>query len=448
MSNGGLRTVVAALAAAAIGVVLPGPAQAAPGDPTAGYAGGGAVSARFPTALLAAPGGDVYAATGHEYSNRILLARLTPTGLDSSFGTDVSSSPAGSSLVVEMDPSGLARQADGKFVIAGSAGSNLVVVRTTPDGTALDTTFDGDGKATVAVPAGTSLTSGKVAVGTTGRIMVGAAERTNSGGSVTVYAFGPGGKLDKTFGTQGRAVAFGGAGKTIAGLGSWYLGQGSVPSVSITSNGRILTSAGVCDVPPATVDGPCSVAVVRLTGKGAPDPAFAGDGRIDVPVAAAPTRFGFYDMHALPGGHILVVTGNDATEVLARIRPDGTFNPSFGAAGVKTVPGVGRTIASSVQADGKILTLSNYEFYFETDYQESWPVLRRWNWNGTRDNTFGQTHTIPPDYVPTYGQPIGKAVLAPGPVTAMIVGTDTTATVVSADIGEHYRAWYTSRYDL
>ena len=56
MSNGGLRTVVAALAAAAIGVVLPGPAQAAPGDPTAGYAGGGAVSPRFPTALLAAPG--------------------------------------------------------------------------------------------------------------------------------------------------------------------------------------------------------------------------------------------------------------------------------------------------------------------------------------------------------------------------------------------------------
>ena len=30
----------------------------------------------------------------------------------------------------------------------------------------------------------------------------------------------------------------------------------------------------------------------------------------------------------------------------------------------------------------------------------------------------------------------------------MIVGTDTTATVVSADIGEHYRAWYTNRYDL
>jgi hypothetical protein len=80
--------------------------------------------------------------------------------------------------------------------------------------------------------------------------------------------------------------------------------------------------------------------------------------------------------------------------------------------------------------------------------QESWPIIRRWNWNGVRDAGFGSAHTIPPDYVPTWGQPMGPALLAGYYARAMAVGTDNTVSVVSADIGEQDRVWYTNRYDL
>ena len=429
------RAGVGAVALAAAVAMMPtAPAQAAPGDPTSGYSDGGALGSASPTAVLAVPGGDVYVAAQHQYSDRILLARFTPSGRDSSFGTDSSSyPPAGVSIPVDMDPTGLARQADGKFVIAGTrpGGTGLVVVRTTADGT-LDRTFDGDGQVSVAAPAGAAIRAGKVAVGATGRILVGAVEDAAAGDTLVVRAFGTGGKPDKTFGTVGRAVAFGGSGTTVVAASS-----GLAP-VGLASTGKITTGASQCTA------GACSVAVVRLTGKGVADGTFSGDGRADVPLAGLDSP-AVADVHSLAGGHVLVVADGGAVDVMARFKPDGTPNTSFDGDGVRTRPTVGPLVASAVQADGKVLTLSRYDFYFETDYQESWPIIRRWNWNGARDNGFGSAHAIPPDYVPTWGQPMGPAVLTGYYPTSMLVGTDNTVTVVNRDIGEQYRAWYTNR---
>ncbi len=375
----------------------------------------------------------MYVAAEHQYGERILLARLTPAGQDPDFGTDGD----GAAISVDMVPTGLARQADGKFVISGSgpSGGSLVVVRTLADGT-LDPTFDGDGKVTVAAPAGTTIRAGKIAVGSTGRILVGAVEDAAAGDTLVVRAFGAAGKPDKTFGVQGRAVAVGGPGSTMGETGS----SGLAP-VNIASSGKVTTGVSQC------TSGSCSVAVVRLTGKGARDATYSGDGRVDVNLAGVDAPR-VADVHTLAGGHVLVVADGGAVDVMARIKPDGTFNTSFDGDGVRTRPTVGPLVASAVQPDGKVLTLSRYDFYFETDYQESWPIVRRWNWNGVRDSAFGQTHSIPPDYVPTWGQPMGPAVLTGYYPTSMVAGTDGTATVVVADIGEHYRAWYTSRYDL
>jgi hypothetical protein len=206
MRNGGI-TAAAAIAAAVVGALLvPGAsAQAAPGDPSPGYSGGGSLGSSAPTAVLAVPGGDVYVAAEHEFSNRILLMRLTPSGQDTGFGTDVPGRNDGAAISVDMEPSGLARQADGKFVIVGASnqGSALVVLRTLADGT-LDPTFDGDGQVAVPAAEGTTFRVGQMTVGPTGPILVGAVGHTAVGDTLAVRALGTAGKPDKTFGTQGR----------------------------------------------------------------------------------------------------------------------------------------------------------------------------------------------------------------------------------------------------
>ncbi len=182
-------------------------------------------------------------------------------------------------------PTGIARQADGKFVVVGTydpdgfeqgAAPGIGVIRVLPSGD-LDPSFDGDGKALVPVPAASAVTAGKVAVGSTGRIVVSAVERSATSELVAVYAVGAGGKPDKTFGTQGRAVALGGPGNTVGGVGSpltnpppvTYPGEepnpqvmaapkGSLVPVSLVGNGKILTGGGVCDPPPARAACPWS----------------------------------------------------------------------------------------------------------------------------------------------------------------------------------------------
>ena len=334
---------------------------------------------------------------------------------------------------------------------AASTGATAVgVVRILANGE-LDPTFDGDGKATFPVTAGTTVTTGRVAVGATGRIVLTAAERTSSGAVMAVYALGTGGKLDKTFGTQGRAAVLGGAGMTIAGDGSGSVTDGSFVPVTLIASGKILTGAGVCDALPTSGTGSCGVTVVRLTGKGVPDTSFSGDGRAAVLVPVSPAAYSFYDIHALSGGHVLVATGTESTEILARIRPDGTPNSSFGAAGVKTLPQIGLPIASAVQPDGKVLTVSRAEYLFKGEVIFNYSLVRRWTWNGTRDASFGSTHPVPATWVPRYGVTPGNGAAVGVAPHGLAIGTDNTVTSVSggdAWEGAGVPLFWFDRYEL
>ena len=64
---------------------------------------------------------------------------------------------------------------------------------------------------------------------------------------------------------------------------------------------------------------------------------------------------------------------------------------------------------SIVQPDGKIVVLADHDWKdVNSASPEDWTVLRRYNWNGSRDTTFGKVPFIPADYVPAYYDgPIG-----------------------------------------
>ena len=428
MRHGGtrrsVRRIAATIGVAALAVTsVPGAAEAAPGDvlPDSRYVVSDAATPST-RAMGLAPDGSVYWAAEGGRAGTFVLGRATAAGPDTSlgggypfYGKSVAWDGAGNFI-----PQGVGVQSDGKIVVAGvpvdSARNNLGlgIVRVTPDGN-LDPTFDGDGKVFVPNPAGTvapQLRIGNVVIGPTGRIMVPVLENGAVQDTLTVRAFGTGGKPDKTYGTQGRAIAL--TAPTVAAYD---------PYLGLSANGKVVIGAGQCAT--AAPSG-CSAAVVRLTGKGVLDSTFSGDGRADVPAlmdGIIPTSV---KVHALAAGHVLLTTDmrnvvkkngvntETSAEVMARFRPDGSPNPSFGGGdGVFSRTGTAlhpdSTADAVVQPDGKLLVMSYFEYAPEPGRDLYWrPVLRRFNWNGTRDLTFG---TVPAgSHTNILGTPIGPVV--------------------------------------
>lgn len=105
----------------------------------------------------------------------------------------------------------VAGQTDGKVLVAGSAGSNFAVWRYNANGT-LDTGFDGDGLANVPVGIGASVAN-EMIVKPDGKILsVGTATGTND--DVALVQFNTNGSLDTTFDGDGKATADSGVAET------------------------------------------------------------------------------------------------------------------------------------------------------------------------------------------------------------------------------------------
>lgn len=453
----GARTIIGLLAASVglAGGLAAGaaPASAAPGDMTDGFeVTYDLIPAGTPQALAAAPGGDVYVAgPSPDSQGAMSLSHATPAGL------------AGPGPTVVFDPTkrflptGMVRQGDGKLVVIGTVGqfrplygettgTGVGMMRVSPDGT-LDPTFDGDGRVLLSTTSGAEVRAGTITVGPSGRLVANALERTTSGDRLVVHAVGVGGKADKTFGTAGRRDAL--VAQRIGGFGG----------VSLTKTGAIVTGASTCAATCGSLD------VVRLTGKGVPDLTFSGDGRASFPTR---TLSQFAEVTVTGDGGVLVLaddidpvrTGQAGvplgTEVMARLRPDGTPNTTFAPGGVTRRTGVGATISAGVQPDGKVLLLSDYVSLSDdggVDVHTS--VLRRFNWNGKRDTTFGRAQSDPVGDPPNiFHTPLGNA-------TVVIAGNQPSmqfehgmemgaghVTVMTGYAAEFIGGFYAARYDL
>jgi uncharacterized delta-60 repeat protein len=362
-----LPALVAALACL---FALAGPAAAQPldnFDPSFGSGGlvlsdvaGGA------SALALQPDGKIVV-VGSAFDGglqQLVVARFNGDGTpDSTFGTggraafqfgDATTSASSGANAVAI-------QQDGKIVVAGSASDSsgtqgILVARLTDTGTP-DNTFSGDGKFVMQLGSGAGNSSylNAVALQSDGKVVV-AGQATDNGGNsqVLVARLTSGGGLDSSF--DGNGIVIRQLGKPGIGFAEW------ASSLAIQANDRIIVGGQAGDA-----DGKVALLVARLTGTGAPDNTFSGDGKLVTQLGIGGDPLSRANAVALqPDGKIVV--GGDASPadgnpgfMVARLETGGTLDSSFGAGGVTaTQLGSGFNASSAVtalalQQDGNVV---------------------------------------------------------------------------------------------
>lgn len=236
-------------------------------------------------------------------------APLRPGASDPTFGVDGwIALPGFTSL------GGLAVQQDGRVLATGARGTHLAVARLMPDGR-LDRAFGSGGVAEV-VGSGTS-EGVAVLVQPDGAIVAGGTVLSERGSrSTRVVRLTEAGALDPQFATDG-----------VASLPE------PLADLALQPDGRLLVAVDVAHP-----------GVWRLGQDGAPDPSFGRSGRADVDLGHGA---GHLEAVALQSDGSIVVAGWwDADHCdgpycttvreagLARLRPTGSADPSFGAEGV------------------------------------------------------------------------------------------------------------------
>ncbi|MDW8092019.1 MAG: delta-60 repeat domain-containing protein [Meiothermus sp.] len=303
----------------------------------------------------------------------------------------------------------LAPQPNGsKFVAAGYTFSGstfrIALARYNPDGSSLlDTSFNGDGKRTDLI--GSQSAALAAAVDNSNRIVVAGYSVEGSNTELFLTRYLENGALDAGFGTGGQVrvpvgpssyflplLVFGGLdlllqpdGKlVVAGakqVGSQTVlflrryGADGVPDASFGSGGEVTAVVGSATLATALLqqpDGRLVVAGNSYNGSdydfvllrrnpldGSPDTSFGTGGQVVIPIGSGEDL-----SHALvrqPDGR-LVVAGYAAAPggsdfALARLNPDGTLDPSFGAGGKVTTPlaGEDQAFALLLQPDGRLV---------------------------------------------------------------------------------------------
>jgi uncharacterized delta-60 repeat protein len=368
-------------------------AYALPGDPDLDFGQGGLVRGNSPLYAISHANdvviqtdGKIVVAGRAQLAGRsggvILLRRFFGGNgdPDNGFGFDNISGSATFGGVVLADfglgdsvANAVKVQADGKVVVAGVAGISpstvFAIARFTANGR-LDTTFGIDGRVTVAF--GAAAGAADLAIQSEGQIVVAG----SADGDFALARFNPNGSLDLSFGDRGKV-------RTVFG------GSASASAVAIQSNGRIVV-AGVAGIFPSTF-----IVIARYLPDGNLDSGF-NNGE---PVREAFGSSAFAaDLAIQSDGKIVVAGGvepltadGNGDFAVARYNSDGTLDPKFGTSGrVRTSFDAGdpqavddRAFSVAIQADGKILAagLTGGSFDRQT-------ALFRYNKNGTLDTTF------------------------------------------------------------
>jgi uncharacterized delta-60 repeat protein len=303
-------------------------------------------------------------------NNDFAVARFNLDGsLDTSFSGDGKQTTA---FAGDDKAYGLALQADGRIVVAGTETSgidtNIALVRYNTDGS-LDTTFDVDGKLTLALGTGGSSfeladKANAVAIQSNGKFVVAGSSyfhylllRYNADGTLDTSFSGDGkviGEFSDTTSTF-NAIALQGDGKIIA-VGDVYTGSYDFGVARYDTNGNLDTSFN------ATGDKVFSLgAYEHLSAV-----AVQADGKI---LLAGNTGTGF--------------SSTDA--VLVRLNADGSFDTGFGGGdGIVTLDVSSADSFNSLmlQADGKILAAGTDQLGFGE------ALIARFNIDGTLDTSF------------------------------------------------------------
>jgi uncharacterized delta-60 repeat protein len=273
----------------------------------------------------------------------------------------------------------LALQRDGKIVAAGTAESSeaayFAVARYKSNG-ALDRSFGSNGKVETAFGnAGAAANAWAVAVQPDGKILVGGElffqESGQDQNAIALARYRSDGTLDASFGSGGKVTT---------PIGS-FPARG-VKALALQQDGKIVVVG-------ARKNGSQTLfALVRYRWDGSLDLSFGSGGLVTTALGSVD---GASDVLVQRNGRIVAVgdsgTLGQSAFALARYRPDGSLDPSFGSGGkVRTSFGSGNAdpTAAALQADGKIVLVGwRYKY-------PNWTfALARYRPDGRLDPGFG-----------------------------------------------------------
>jgi uncharacterized delta-60 repeat protein len=205
----------------------------------------------------------------------------------------------------------------------------VVPARAYGAGGALDRSFGGDGTVVTDVLHGAFDTAYAVAQQPNGKIIVAGFAETQSGERFLVLRYRTDGKLDKTFGTDGRVLtSFGGSFQQARDV--------------------VVTDAGIVVAGTANVNGRTAIALARYSLDGSLDHSFGNGGKVLAHVTSE-SMDTVSALLALPDGDLLVAgstlspTNSPSDFAVARFDDSGTLEPGFGSGGFATVDFSGRS---------------------------------------------------------------------------------------------------------
>lgn len=434
-------------------------------------------------AVVEPDGKLVVVGTSTSYSSSVpesdvALARYNADGgLDTSFGT------AGRT-VTDFGTAGdfgrrIARQADGKLIVAGGAGGSFAVARYHPNGT-LDSTFDGDGKVTTPIGQPDSRATG-LAVQADGKIVLSgyAAFGTSTGYDFVLIRYNADGTLDSSFGVGGKVItnfasydfaggvalqadgklvitggsspdgssyefalarynydggldtSFGIAGKVTIGFTDFARESAFGSAIAVQVDGRLVVAGEVQDRPGGVLNR--DVALVRLNADGSLDNMFGSGGKVVTPLGGSnpgtPSNLeGASDVELENDGRIIVAVddSHDAFScdnfLLARYQSDGAVDSSFGTGGVlEKDMGSDQEAAESVvvQADGGIVAVGALRSGPAGNRAFDF-ALARFTVTGADDGSFGTDGRVTTDFPGSRGdQAYGLVIQNDGRIVAI-----------------------------
>lgn len=313
-------------------------------------------------------------------------AFAAPGNIDLTFGsggtvTTAVAAGVASGRAVALEP-------DGRILVAGNAigttGTSAAVVRYLPGGL-LDSSFDGDGKATVPLSA-SSASINAIAPQADGRILLAGMASNGTDGDFLLLRLRANGAPDLTFGSAGRVQT---------GIGA---SDEAINAIVIQPDGLIV-AAGYSKGTGANR----RIALARYRQDGTLDASFGNGGKV---VTEVGTGNAAANAVAIDGAGRIVVAGSanngrDDDFAVVRYLPNGTPDATFGVNGVVTGDrGTSdyHEVANAIvlQADGRILIAGGSAparntggFEVGQDF-----TLRRYAADGSRDFSFGSSGVV------------------------------------------------------
>ena len=237
--------------------------------------------------------------------------------------------------------------ADGRFVICGAttsgANSSAALARYRPDGK-LDRTFGGDGRVVAAFPGQTQSACIGVTHDGNETVMSGWAYDGATTNSIALARFGPAGMPDARFDTDGYVLS---------STGTY---QSSAQSVVALPSGGVAAAGYEYNPGTSSLD----VMLLQLTRQGQPDAGFGGgDGIVVVDFGGDDTAHGLVRQ---ADGKFIVAGSRDDDMIVVRFLKGGARDATFGKDGLQAKPWGGRSDGrAAVLMKGKVVVAGSLE---------------------------------------------------------------------------------------